>query len=731
MSQVLRTPKSYDVCIVGSGAGGGMAAKILTEGGLNVVLLEAGPPVNPEKDFKMFMWPYDLPHRGVGVGGHAADNFGEFLAPNGAWNIDGEPYTSAPEANFQWFRSRIVGGRTNHWGRIALRFAPIDFTSGTRDGLGDDWPITYQDIAPYYDKVESYIGVFGTKENVSSAPDGMFLPPPRPRCTELLVKKACDKLNIICIPARLAILTRSINGRQPCHYCGQCGRGCVTASNFSSSQVLFPPAMKTGKLTLITGAMARAVIVGKDGKAEGVSYVDKATRTENRVNARAVDPRRQRLRIGAPAAEFALPCVPRWTRQFLRHRRQIPHRLRRQRWLGATSGTRKNARRTITTASAACTCTSRGGNSTARMIFLAAITSKSAAAGTCPASECSTSYATTKKAMAPRSKPARARLTALPSDSRGRGEMLPNPHTYCEIDPDVVDQWGIPVLRFHFRWSEYELRQAQDMQETFRSIIETMGGVYKTKTAIDGQYPFGILEGGKIIHEVGTARMGADPKTSVLNGYCQAHDVKNLFVTDGASLVTNPDKNPTLTIMALSWRASEYLLDEARKGNICMSAGISRRDILKTLASPPRAAPCCRSFPRKPPNTPIRPCTKKKPPPLPANTRQNISLPISTKRSLRFAKRLSPKTKNPAAPLKPARRNSSTCSPAKTKNISSNSVVASSGSTAYAPTATALPIWTAPRNRKIGPRLIAFRKNAKTDPSLSQGIVLSSPLFAA
>ncbi len=179
MSQVLRSPKSYDVCIVGSGAGGGMAAKILTEGGLNVVLLEAGPNVNPEKDFKMLMWPYELPHRGAGVGGRASENFSEFLAPNGAWTIDGEPYTSAPGANFQWFRSRIVGGRTNHWGRIALRFAPIDFTSGTRDGLGDDWPITYQDIAPYYDKVESYIGVFGSKENISSAPDGVFLPPPK------------------------------------------------------------------------------------------------------------------------------------------------------------------------------------------------------------------------------------------------------------------------------------------------------------------------------------------------------------------------------------------------------------------------------------------------------------------------------------------------------------------------------------------------------------------------
>jgi choline dehydrogenase-like flavoprotein len=146
--------------------------------------------------------------------------------------------------------------------------------------------------------------------------------------------------------------------------------------------------------------------------------------------------------------------------------------------------------------------------------------------------------------------------------------MVPNPDTYCEIDPDVVDQWGIPVLRFHFKWTDYELRQAQDMQQTFRAIVEAAGGEYRTKTRIDGPYPFGILPGGKIIHEVGTARMGADPKTSVLNGYCQAHDVKNLFVADGAPLVTNPDKNPTLTIMALSWRASEYLLAEAQKGNI-------------------------------------------------------------------------------------------------------------------------------------------------------------------
>jgi choline dehydrogenase-like flavoprotein len=567
MPQVARTPKTFDVIVIGSGAGGGMAAKILTEGGLTVALLEAGPQVHPEKDFKMLTWPYDLPHRGAGVGGRASANFSEFLAPNGAWQIAGEPYTSAPGANFQWFRSRIVGGRTNHWGRIALRFSPIDFKSGSRDGLGDDWPIAYEDLSPYYDKVESYIGVFGTKENISSAPDGMFLPAPKPRCTELLIKKACDQLDILCIPARLAILTKSVNGRLPCHYCGQCGRGCTTASNFSSSQVLLPPAMHTGKLTLITGAMAREILVGKDGKATGVSYIDKASRSEMRVNARAVV-------VAASACESA--------RLLLNSRSSLfPDGLANSsgtvgRYLTDSVGSDGWGTVPVLEKMPPHNHDGVGGmhlyipwwkfdreNDFPRGYHIELWGGRDMPGvgmfnGLCHREE---GYGATLKQKARQSYGTTVGFS-------GRGEMLANADTYCEIDPEVVDEFGIPVLRFHFKWSEYELRQAEDMQRTFRSLIETMGGEYQTRTRIDGQYPFGILEGGKIIHEVGTARMGADPKTSVLNSYCQAHDVKNVFVTDGAPLVTNPDKNPTLTIMALSWRASEYLLDEAKKGNI-------------------------------------------------------------------------------------------------------------------------------------------------------------------
>lgn len=567
MAQVTRSPKTYDVCVVGSGAGGGMAVKILTEGRLSVALLEAGPPLNPEKDFKMFWWPYDSPHRGVGVGGKAAENFGEFLAPNGAWEIKGEPYISAPGANFQWFRSRIVGGRTNHWGRIALRYSAIDFKSKTRDGLGEDWPIGYEDLAPYYDKVEAYIGVFGTKENIPSAPDGVFLPPPRPRCSELLLKRGCDKLNIPCIPARLAILTKPLNGRAACHYCAQCDRGCTTASNFSSSQVLIPPALATGKLTLITNAMAREVLVGPDGKATGVSYIDKTTRSEKRISARTVV-------LAASACESARLLLNSRSRLFPDGLANSSGQVGRN--LTDSVGSDGEGFFPIMEKMPPHNHDGTGGmhlyipwwkydrqNEFPRGYHIEIGGGREMPAAGMFYALCEEveGYGTSLKATC-------RKHYGTSIGFSGRGEMIPNQDTFCEIDPEVVDEWGIPVLRFHFKWSENELRQAEDMQETFKAITEAAGGEYRTRTAIDGPYPFGLQPGGKIIHEIGTARMGADSRTSVLNGFCQSHDVKNLFVTDGAPFVSNPDKNPTLTILALSWRASEYLLDQAKKGNL-------------------------------------------------------------------------------------------------------------------------------------------------------------------
>jgi choline dehydrogenase-like flavoprotein len=571
MAQVIRSPKIYDVCIVGSGAAGGAAAKVLTEGGADVVMLEAGPPLNPSKDFKEHLWPYDLPHRGAGVGGKLkGEEADEFMAPNGAWEIAGEPYVSAPGSTFHWFRSRIVGGRTNHWGRVALRFSPVDFKPRSADGMGDDWPIGYEELAPYYDKVEAYIGVFGSRENIPSSPDGVFLPPPKPRCTEVLLKKACDQVNVRCVPARMAILTRPLNGRAACHYCGQCTRGCVSASNFSSSQVLIPPAQATGRLTLITNAMAREIVVGKDGRAEAVSYIDRTTKTEMRVHARsfvvaASTCESARLLLNSRSTLFPeglanssgvvgrnlMDSVGSWGSGYFPQLENMPPHNH----------------------------DGSGGNYLPHVYmpwwkfdrkndFLRGYHIEPGGGRFMPVvgqfdDVCDDfeGYGLSLKQKCRRSYGTSIGMEAL-------GEKIPNKDTYCELDPAAVDELGIPVLRFHWRAGENEIKMAKDMQETFRAIVEAGGGTYTTETQADGPNPYGLYDGGTAIHESGTVRMGDDPKTSALNKYCQAHDVKNLFVADAAAFVTSPDKNPTLSILALSWRASEYLLEQARKGNL-------------------------------------------------------------------------------------------------------------------------------------------------------------------
>src|SRR3954452_22191774 len=266
-----------------------MAAYVLTRAGANVVLLEAGGPWDSRTDSAMLTRPYDTPRRGAAT---SERPFGEFDACIGGWEIAGEPYTVADGDHFSWWRARMLGGRTNHWGRISLRFGPDDFRGRSRVGVGggwgDDWPIGSNDTQPYYDKVDRLVGVFGSVEHLKNHPDGIFLPPPRPRCYELLVKQACDRLGITCIPSRVSVLTRPHSGRPSCHYCGQCNRGCRTNSNFSSPGVLIGPALATGRLTLITNAMAREVTMSDRGLANGVSYIEKTTGEDRHVRARIV-----------------------------------------------------------------------------------------------------------------------------------------------------------------------------------------------------------------------------------------------------------------------------------------------------------------------------------------------------------------------------------------------------------------------------------------------------------
>ena len=553
----------YDVAIVGSGAGGGMAAYALTQAGANVIMLEAGPSWYASRDSKMLYPSYASPRRGAST---KLRPFGEFDACDGGWEIEGEPYTVAEGSRFRWWRARMLGGRTNHWGRISLRFGPRDFKGKTADGLGDDWPISYDDVAPYYDRVDRLIGVFGSTEGLPNHPDSIFQPPPRPRCYELLVKKASDKLGVLCIPSRLSIITRPLNGRPACHYCGQCNRGCTARSNFSSPDVLIAPALKTGRLTLLTNAMVREVSVGKDGLATGVSYIDKTSGQDRHVRARIVV-------LAASGCETARILLNSTSAQF-------PQGL-------------ANASGTVGKYLTDTTGTDLAG-------FIPAM------ADHVPHNEDGVGgmhvympwWLDNSKLDFPRGyhievwgglyAPGAGFMGGierypggggygqqLKNDYRkyygatigfsGRGEMIPNADSYCELDPNVVDRWGIPVLRFHWKWTDHEFNQVRHMHETFRALIAEMGGqVFSPMPTKEQGYNISI--GGQIIHELGCTIMGADPSRSVLNANCQAHDCKNLFVADGGPFVSQADKNPTWTILALSWRTADYIANQRKAG---------------------------------------------------------------------------------------------------------------------------------------------------------------------
>ena len=585
----------YDAIVVGSGAGGGMAAFQLAVNGLKVLLLEAGRNYDPLRETPMFQLPKDAPLRGEG----SADKpFGFYDATvDGGWRVPGEPYTVAQGSDFMWWRARMLGGRTNHWGRISPRMGPYDFKPRSRDGLGFDWPLTYDELEPYYDRTEALIGVYAHDQSLENTPvsrNGTQLPPPKPRAFELLTRKHAAPLGIPVIPAPIAVLTRmqdadrwpaklfpgnplaqrvvrqSMRSRLACIYATGCGRGCSLKANFQSTTVLIPPALATGNLTIIPNAMVREVTVDQRGRATGVSYVDKATRTDKHVRARIVV-------LAASACE---------TSRIM---------------LNSKSGLFPNGIANTTGLVGKGLMDTVGAGISGQIPMLENLPPHSNEGTTCPHMyipwwlyreqlagklDFARGYHVefgggrdmpdagifgglenyTNGAYGKRFKEEARRYYGSFVYLDGRGEMIPNDDSYCEIDPTVVDQWGIPVLRFHWKWSRHETNQASHMVKTFARMIESMGGTVVGKLETDGAKV--IAKGGQIIHEVGTVRMGDDARTSVLNAHCQAWDVKNLFVTDGAPFVSNADKNPTISILALAWRTTDHILAELKRGSI-------------------------------------------------------------------------------------------------------------------------------------------------------------------
>lgn len=570
--QIKETAKEYDTIIVGSGAGGGMAADVLSKAGLKVAVVEAGPFFDPKdpKTMTQMKWPWESPRRGAST----TRAFGDYDMSYGDWEVEGEPYTHSEGTKFMWWRSRMLGGRTNHWGRISLRFGPDDFKRRDIDGLGENWPITYDELKPYYDKLDKQVGVFGSKEGLRNDPDGFFLPPPKPRLHELYYIKGAKKAGVRAIPSRLSILTKKLNDdRGVCFYCQQCSRSCRVYADFSSSSVFIIPGVDGGRIDLFVNSMVRSITTNDEGLATGVSYINKEDRMEYEIKGKTVV-------LGASACSSARILLNSKSKQH-------PNGLGNSsdavgRYLHDSTGSERSA-------------------------FIPALMDRKIynEDGVGGLHVYSPWWLDNKKLDFPRGyhieqwgglgMPAYGfgfdvdemnkyiggavggygdklrqdvkKFFGATIGMAGRGESIAKHENRCEIDPTTIDQFGIPVLKFTYEWSDYEILQAKHMQDTFEEIIDGMGGVALGNKPTKKEN-YGLLAPGQIIHEVGTTRMGNDPKKSVTNKYCQLHDAKNVFIVDAGPFTSQADKNCTWTIMALAMRTAEYIVGELKKQNI-------------------------------------------------------------------------------------------------------------------------------------------------------------------
>jgi choline dehydrogenase-like flavoprotein len=530
--------KIYDVLIVGSGAAGGFMAKELTAAGANVLLLEGGRKIDVA-EMNCHAWPYELPRRGFGFR-HQAEMYPD--------NIDREVVFSGDRIAVS--RVRNLGGRTFHWNAACYRFAPDDFRERTVNGIEEDWPLTYQELAPFYDYVEREMHVFGTRENLKHLPDGNFVAPAPPlRCNELYAQPRLARLGIKLIASRKAVLLKSRPGRAACHFCGHCMDVCDVRSIWSSDITVIPQALATGRLTLRTNALAREILVDKNGLASGVSFIDRVTRREEQAYAKIVV-------VSCATIESA--------RLLLNSKSEIfPNGL-------ANNG--DNVGRYL------------GGHSQTTFIgYLKDFVGKDYWQGDGVTDHAyiprfvereqdyaggfgyQMNYASRRvphhaKAVEGFGFAHKERVRELhPAmfQMGGYGKVEHRATNRITTDASKTDRFGIPVPQIHFEFSPTDRALFQAIVTNAERIYEALGAEMKLfdKPNI----------GGFASHEVGAVRMGKDPKTSVLNAFNQTREVKNLFVVDASCFTTFPEKNPTLTIAALAVRCARYIAAQKKR----------------------------------------------------------------------------------------------------------------------------------------------------------------------
>jgi choline dehydrogenase-like flavoprotein len=531
---------TYDVCVVGSGAAGGVIAKELCEAGAKVILLEAGKEVKPS-EYRSHCWPYELPFRGLR---------GERQAPFYPSDLrDTIRYDNSDDVVAD--RIRVLGGRTLHWNAVVLRYSRSDFRERSLHGIEEDWPLTYDDLEPYYDRVEQMIGVCGQDDGLEVVPSGKHYLPPLPfRCSERILKRTCDQLKIRVIAVRKAVLTRPYDRRPACHYCGHCMDGCDVSAIFSTPASMLPKAKATGNLTLRLNSVAREILVDSEGRARAVSIVDRKTRKSEEIKARI----------------FVVCCATVETARLLLNSRSRKHP-------NGLANSSDSVGRYL-----------NGHLAGSVDIYLKELEGKppqnqdgatdhayiprfqtSSPTGVFGFQVNFSGYQFPRHARripgyGGEFKEAVRRMQPGHLMLGGFGKVTARPENRVTVDRKRVDAYGIPIPVLHFRFAKEDQGVHRAMAVAAAEICD---GLKCTAFPDFGDRPRGFAS-----HEVGTVRMGRDPRTSALNGFCQAYDCKNLFVTDGSCFTTSSEKNPTLTIMALSLRAADRIRELRRQGDL-------------------------------------------------------------------------------------------------------------------------------------------------------------------